>query len=142
MTARRPTRSELDAAAAVAAHGERVSAQAEAALRRLLALVIGILLTLALIHWMTPCEGVALCMTAAIRPLRPAGDGRIRPLPIPPAERALREAARQGWDDGERAGYVAGWRWGAVCGGVAGWMLGMLCCWALVQLGRMVGAGA
>lgn len=142
MTARRPTRAELHAAAAVAAHGERVSAQAEAALRRLVAMVIGILLALALIHWMTPCEGVALCMTAAIRPLRPAADGHIRPLPLPASEKALRAAARAGWDDGERARYVSGWRWGWVCGACVGVPLGMLALWAALQLGRMLGGAA
>ena len=81
-------------------------------------------------------------MTATVRQLRAAGDGRIRPLPLPAPEKALRAAACRGWDDGERHGYVQGWRWGAVCGGVAGWIAGMLSCWALVEPGRMVGAGA
>ncbi len=79
---------------------------------------------------------------ANVRPLRGAHDGHIRPLPIPASEKALRAAARKGWDDGERAGYMAGWRWGAVCGGVAGWLLGMLAGVALVRLGVMVGAWA
>lgn len=51
-------------------------------------------------------------MTCTIRQITPRGDGRIRPLPIPPSENALREATLRGYEDGERMGYVTGWRVG------------------------------
>ena len=78
-------------------------------------------------------------MTAVVRPLRSPADGRIRPLPIPAAEKSLREAMRKGWDDGERYGYVAGWRWGYLCGLVSGVLLGMLSLRGLIELGMLIG---
>lgn len=77
---------------------------------------------------------------ANVRPLRASADGRIRPLPIPPAELALREATRRGWDDGERWGYVHGWRWGWLCGACVGLPGGVGLMWACLQLGLLAGA--
>lgn len=79
-------------------------------------------------------------MTATIRPIRSVLEQRAVPLPIPPSEQALRAAARAGWDDGERAGYIAGWRYGTVCGLCIGVPLGGAAIWAALELGRMWGA--
>jgi hypothetical protein len=77
-------------------------------------------------------------LTATIRPLRTPAESRAIPLPIPPAEKALRAAARAGYADGERVGYVSGWRYGVVCGLIAGVPLGMVSCWAAIELGRLL----
>lgn len=64
----------------------------------------------------------------------------VRPLPIPAAEMALREANRRGWDAGERYGYVHGWRWGWLCGACVGLPAGVGLMWACIRLGLLVGA--
>lgn len=78
-------------------------------------------------------------MTANIRPLRAAADSRVRPLPIPPSEKALRAATRAGYDDGERAGYVHGWRVGLGYGLLYGCAIGAAALWAALLLGRLAG---
>ena len=65
---RRPTRIERDNAAAWLSYNARVHAQANAMLRTLLAVVIAVLLTLALLHWATPCAEAALCLAPATVP--------------------------------------------------------------------------
>lgn len=76
-------------------------------------------------------------MTAKIRPLFP--HVQPIPMPLPAGEKQLRAAARAGWDDGERHGYVAGWRVGLGYGLAYGTAIGAASCMALVALGRMVG---
>lgn len=48
---------------------QRNHRRADRALNYLLALVLGILGAVALVHWLTPCEGATLC--AGVIPLRP-----------------------------------------------------------------------
>ena len=67
---RRPTRTERDNAAAWSAYQSRISQQIEVALRVFLATVVGVLLTLALLHWATPCAEAALCLLPAALPGR------------------------------------------------------------------------
>mgnify|MGYP006318272969 CR=1 FL=1 len=79
-------------------------------------------------------------MAATIRPLRNAQDSRAWPLPLPPAEKQIRAARAEGFQDGEATGHVSGWRSGLLHGIGYGVVLGMLSMWALIQLGRLLGA--
>jgi len=78
-------------------------------------------------------------VACVIKPLRSEWDQRIRPLPIPASEKALRIAYTQGVDDGERMGHVQGWRTGVGHGLVYGIALGALALWAALHLGLLVG---
>lgn len=78
-------------------------------------------------------------MTATVRPLRGEWDSRIRPLPIPASEKAIRAAYVDGVDDGERSAYPKGWRSGFGYGLVYGAALGALALWAALHLGLLVG---
>ena len=54
---------------------------------------------------------------------------------------ALMHAARQdGYDLGERIGYMAGWRWGVLCGAIAGAMFAATTLLAIQYLPAMLAA--
>lgn len=81
-------------------------------------------------------------MTCNIRPIRDTIEQRAFPLPMTPSDKALRQAAQSGFDDGERFGYIAGWRWGAVCGMTLGTFIGALLVAGAAWLGRWATGGA
>ncbi len=63
---RRPTPTDHDNVAAFNAFQARTSAQAERAVRVLLAAVVGVLLALALVNWFTPCAEATLCSSLGL----------------------------------------------------------------------------
>lgn len=69
---RRPTRTERDNVAAWLAHNDQVDRQGRAMLRVLFAVIVGVLATLALVHWATPCAEATLCLAPCVRPAWPA----------------------------------------------------------------------
>lgn len=64
---RRPTAAERDNAAAWLEYNARVQERGAAILRTLLAVVLGVLGAVAMIHWATPCAEGALCTVLAVR---------------------------------------------------------------------------
>lgn len=131
-TARRsvrpPTLDEREAVAAWLEHQARVQQRGADILRALLAVVIGVLGAVALVHWLTPCAEGALCAWLALRWPR---EGKGAGMDVDDSISAY-----------GRLAYVQGWRWGWLCGAVAGLLLGMLAMFAALELGRLVGAAA
>jgi hypothetical protein len=71
--------------------------RAEAGAGIVVALVLGILGALALVHWLTPCEGTALCMGAAFT--QPHRAGWLRNLALRLRAAHLRVLIRWAEDD-------------------------------------------
>lgn len=80
-------------------------------------------------------------MAATIRPLR---TPRIEQPTLPPTsaqDSVIRIATQDGFERGERSGYMAGWRWGTVCGTVLGCFVGSGAIVAALHLGMWFGTG-
>ena len=106
----------------------RRSARAEAAAGFVVALVLGILGGLALVHYGTPCAAGHLCV---VPPLLYGTQT--------PAGEALARAWADGYDAAERIHHPAGWRLGVGHGLLAGVALGAAGMAAAFLLGQMVG---
>lgn len=134
---RRPTLGDI------AAQHARLARRSQAAAEFIVAFAIGLLLALALVHYLTPCEAGHLCAGAiglAGRRVR-AGSSAPPPeaVPLPWFTNALQEARTEAFAQGERTGYVAGWRWGVVCGATAGLLVGALLISGALSLGLITG---
>lgn len=68
MTTHRPTRNLRRDVAAWTAYQCRHTSTVEAIARTVLATIIGVLLTVALVHWATPCAQAALCWAPLAMP--------------------------------------------------------------------------
>jgi len=109
------------------------SARAEAAAGFVVALVLGILGGLALVHYGTPCAAGHLCMGLAyLVPQR-------RPVQTPAAGDMVARAWADGYEAAEREHYTQAWRLGVGHGLLAGVALGAAGMAAAFLLGQMVG---
>ena len=134
---RRPTDAEI------ALQHARLTRRSKAAAEFIVAMVLGVLGALALLHYLTPCEAGHLCAGLAGIAGRRVRAGSSAPppeaVPLPWFTNALREARTEGIAEVERAGYVAGWRRGVVCGATAGLLAGALLITGALSLGLITG---
>lgn len=116
------------------------TARAEAGAGFIVALVVGVLFGLALVHFATPCAAGHLCaipafLFGAMQPLPPALKQGVQT----PAGGQLHEAWSAGYEAAEQIHHMAGWRLGVGHGLLAGVLLGAVSMAAAITLGQMVG---